>query len=556
MDSYFHNFKNPTRNCTYIWVALQGHNSQKMMFLMDTGANISILPANLYDGTDNKFKTDLLPSDMNILAGNNTKCNTRGMCTMNLRIEGVNKEQLKFKQKFYICTDATTPILGCDFMGKNDGILMIERQRILLNMIDIPCFDSSEYLKTASVHAIKSTFIPPNTEAVIHARIHKGYHQMHKPCILQPTKSYLEKSGILVCKTLVTPEDTVVPVRVFNPTTEHLQIQKGSTLAISEPVTSFYRYTGIPKEEVTKCECICNCIPTPTSEPLALKLPCCHKIKKMTHTEKYNYMWLDEHQNTNLVYTQFEADPTVPDHVKELYMSGLIMLENVKQRNRLAQILSDYSDIFAKHSDDVGRTNVVKHTIETGDARPVHQRCRRLAKSHIDIIREQVTKLSGAGIIRPSNSDWAANCVVVSKKDNTKRMCIDYRGLNAVTVNPDSYLLPRIDDTLDALSGSKYFCTLDMIQGYHQVEFEEGSKHKTAFHAPYCNPSQWEYNYMPFGLVKAPRTFQRLMDRVIQGLEYEMALCYLDDIIVFAPTIGTVYGQTNYSIRPSTWRES
>ena len=67
---------------------------------------------------------------------------------------------------------------------------------------------------------------------------------------------------------------------------------------------------------------------------------------------------------------------------------------------------------------------------------------------------------------------------------------LHYRGLNGVTVNPDSYMLPRIDDTLDALAGAKLFCTLDLIQGYHQVELEEGSKHKTAFHAPYCNPSQ------------------------------------------------------------------
>ena len=110
---------------------------------------------------------------------------------------------------------------------------------------------------------------------------------------------------------------------------------------------------------------------------------------------------------------------------------------------------------------------------------------------------------------------------------------MDYRGLNAVTMNPDSYLLPRIDDTLDALSGSKYFCTLDLIQWYHHVELTKDSKEKTAIHAPYCNPTQWEYNYMPFGLVRAPRTFQRLMDKVIEGLEFNSALAYLDDVIVF-----------------------
>jgi hypothetical protein len=214
------------------------------------------------------------------------------------------------------------------------------------------------------------------------------------------------------------------------------------------------------------------------------------------------------------------------------------LLETVEQRNRLAQVLSEFEDVFARHPDDIGRTKLVKHDIDTGDAKPVNQRCRRFAKAHVKVIRDQIRKLSEAGIIRPSNSNWAANPVVVDKKPDAngqieKRMCIDYRGLNAATINPDSYLLPRIDDTLDALYKAKYFCTLDLTQGYHQVELAEESKHKTAFHAPYCNPSQWEYNYMPFGLVRAPRTFQRMMDRVIQGLEYETALAYLDDVIVF-----------------------
>ena len=72
-------------------------------------------------------------------------------------------------------------------------------------------------------------------------------------------------------------------------------------------------------------------------------------------------------------------------------------------------------------------------------------------------------------------------------------MCIDYRKLNAKTLNPDSYMLPRIDDTLDALNRAKFFCTLDIQQGYHNVELTESAKAKTAFHAPFCNPSHWEY---------------------------------------------------------------
>ena len=91
-------------------------------------------------------------------------------------------------------------------------------------------------------------------------------------------------------------------------------------------------------------------------------------------------------------------------------------------------------------------------------------------------------------------SEWASNVVLVKKKDGAWRMCIDYRDLNLKTLNPDSYMLPRIDDTLDALSRAKYFCTLDILQGYHNVELTEEAKPKTAFHAPYCNPSHWEYD--------------------------------------------------------------
>ena len=153
-------------------------------------------------------------------------------------------------------------------------------------------------------------------------------------------------------------------------------------------------------------------------------------------------------------------------------------------------------------------------------------------------------------MIRPSTSEWASNVVLVKKKDTSWRMCIDYRKLNAKTLNPDSYMLPRIDDTLDALNRAKFFCTLDIQQGYHNVELTESAKAKTAFHAPFCNPSHWEYVYMPFGLVRAPRTFQRLMDRILQGLDHKIALAYIDDIIVYGATmeevldnLSTVFGR-------------
>ena len=119
---------------------------------------------------------------------------------------------------------------------------------------------------------------------------------------------------------------------------------------------------------------------------------------------------------------------------------------------------------------------------------------------------------------------------LVKKKDGTTRFCIDYRKLNAVT-RKDSYPLPRFDDALDSLSGCKYFSTLDLQSGYHQVAMHPDSKYKTAFirHA-----GLYEYNVLSFGLTGAPPNFQRLMSRILHGLEWKICLIYINDIIIFS----------------------
>lgn len=133
-------------------------------------------------------------------------------------------------------------------------------------------------------------------------------------------------------------------------------------------------------------------------------------------------------------------------------------------------------------------------------------------------------------MVRPSNSPWAAPVVLARKKDGTWRFCVDYRGLNAVTIR-DMYPLPRIDDALDALAGSKFFTTLDAWTGYWQMEIKEEDKEKTAF-VTQCG--QYKFNCMPFGLVNAPASFQRAMNLVLHGLTWQTCLVYLDDVIIFS----------------------
>ena len=107
--------------------------------------------------------------------------------------------------------------------------------------------------------------------------------------------------------------------------------------------------------------------------------------------------------------------------------------------------------------------------------------------------------------------------------------------MNAVT-QYDAYPLPRIDESLDALSGSVFFSTLDLISGYWQVPLTDDAQENAAFTT---RSGLWKWKVLPFGLTSAPATFQRLMEKVLHGLHWKTLLLYLDDIIVISPDFET-----------------
>ena len=128
----------------------------------------------------------------------------------------------------------------------------------------------------------------------------------------------------------------------------------------------------------------------------------------------------------------------------------------------------------------MGRTSLIEHRIETGEARPIRQGLRRHPQVHLAVIDQEGKKREASGVIEPSCSPWANNVVVVIKHNNTPRIIFDYRALNTI-IYKDSYPLPSIGDCLDALMGSSYFRILDLWSSFYQVPLAEQDRDKTAF---------------------------------------------------------------------------
>ncbi|GBM45318.1 Retrovirus-related Pol polyprotein from transposon 297 [Araneus ventricosus] len=153
---------------------------------------------------------------------------------------------------------------------------------------------------------------------------------------------------------------------------------------------------------------------------------------------------------------------------------------NEEQRTAVKELLQEFQNLFSTSDSDVGRCNMTQHRINTGNHPPIKQYPRRLPLAKKEEAERLVKEMVDNGIIEESSGPWASPIVLLKKTDGSTRFCVDYRKLNEITIK-DSYSLPRIDDTLDALNGSQWFSTLDLKSGYWQVEIQPEDKEKTAF---------------------------------------------------------------------------
>jgi hypothetical protein len=165
------------------------------------------------------------------------------------------------------------------------------------------------------------------------------------------------------------------------------------------------------------------------------------------------------------------------------------------------KVVSEFLDVFPKDLPGMPPEQKVEFAIELlpGTA-PIFKRAYRVSGPELVGLKKQIDELSEEGYIQPSTSPWAAPVLFVEKKDGTKRMCIDYRALNEVTIK-NKYPLPRLEDLFDQLRGASVFSKIDLRSGYHQLRIRPSDISKTAFITKY---GLYEFTVMSFGLTNAP----------------------------------------------------
>ncbi|GBG91466.1 hypothetical protein CBR_g52422 [Chara braunii] len=207
--------------------------------------------------------------------------------------------------------------------------------------------------------------------------------------------------------------------------------------------------------------------------------------------------------------------------------------EPVKMPPEIEGVVAKYPDLFEESTGVVERKVVHAIEIIPGSSIP-KGRIYRMPPGELDELRRQLKELVEKGWIRLSVSPYGSPVLFVSKKkEGTLRMCIDYRGLNAITVK-NREPLPRIDDLLDRVQGCRYFSKIDLKSGYHQIAIHPEDQHKTAFQTRY---GLYEFVVMPFGPCNAPGTFQHAMNRIFNDNLDKFVIVYLDDILIFSKTV-------------------
>ena len=220
-------------------------------------------------------------------------------------------------------------------------------------------------------------------------------------------------------------------------------------------------------------------------------------------------------------------------HLDREAQIAFLLIEEVK----ILDEYSDFTDVFSKEKDLVllERTKFNEHTIDLEDGKqPPYGPIYSLGPVELETLKTYIETHLKTGFIRPSKSPAGAPILFDKKPDGSLRLCVDYRGLNNLTIK-NRYPLPLIGESLDRLGWAKRFIQLDLTSAYHQMRIKEGDEWKMAFQTRY---GHFEYQVMPFRLSNTPASFQGYINKILAEKLDIFVIVYLDDIFIYTKDQG------------------
>ena len=454
---------------------------QKLDWLVDTGCNVTLLSTGAYYRIPEHQRPRLTPYSRVLTQAGGTPLYALGTVEMTVV---VGKQRLKQAVVVADCIDSG--ILGLDFLSEHGGQIDLKTGFVRIGGVEIP-FHKQKLAHIARVSAADTVTVKAGTRMILEAKapqvVPKG------TWLVEPLPRAVASDTLAVAKVLSSGGSDSLLLEVMNPSSFDATLYQGTHLATVEAVEVLPELRPISQ--------------TGTDTPV--------KINKVSDQS---------------------SQAPLPPELEQLYNEIEYPL-NCNEKRAVKNMLVRNKLAFKPKGGPLGKTDMVKHDIKTTTEQPIKQRARRFPIHQRDEGQRLVDEMLDEGVIEPSTSPWASPVVLVKKKSGETRFCVDYRKLNDISIK-DAYPLPRIDDCLDALAGAKCFSTLDLASGYWQVGLTDQAKEKSAF---VTNSGLYQWKVMPFGLCNAPSTFERLMEKVLAGLTWQICLVYLDDVIVFSRTV-------------------